>query len=402
MSKVRIFQDPHQQKRLGADNCPWGIEWRENGRRRSKVIGSKDDAADAAALKQAELLQGIMGLVPKKRWAEFVDEYLADMEGRGNRPGTLNLVATVLKTFAEKVHPQYVSQVDERMLDRFRTGRLKDKGPKGKISPETVKKELRQLRAALGVARRWKYLKDVPILPRVVGDQREKVHVTEPHFLAMLNHVDAATRPDLAKHNLAEGATIADWWRALLITLWVTGARIESVLRLRWEDVDWETGRVLSRAADLKQRKDTRPEIRGALAYLVKIRGDDPRLLPWNHGRRSLYPQLHAIQRAAKIDLTCPKQGLAGHECTATCHVYGFHALRYTHARFNYANPELQNQMGHAYAGTTEHYRQWAERRMSEYGAYLPAALEGGKEGAESGKTAGEDSGKPNLRVVRA
>ena len=86
-----------------------------------------------------------------------------------------------------------------------------------------------------------------------------------------------------------------------------------------------------------------------------------------------------AIQRGPYR--VCPKEGLAGHQCTATCHVYGFHAFRYAHARFNYANPELQNQMGHAYAGTTDHYRRWGEREMGEYGASLPAALEGGKEG---------------------
>jgi integrase len=55
----------------------------------------------------------------------------------------------------------------------------------------------------------------------------------------------------------------------------------------------------------------------------------------------------------------------------------------YAHARFNYSNPELQNQMGHACATTTEHYRRWAERQMSEYGAYLPARLESGKEAGE-------------------
>ena len=209
--------------------------------------------------------------------------------------------------------------------------------------------------------------------------------------------------PDLRIHpELPLEATLGDWWRALVVTLWVTGARIDSALRLRWEDVDFEAGRILSRAADLKQRKDTRPEIRGALPYLVKIRGADPRLLPWNHNRRTLYAEFYRIQKAAGIDLACPDQESPGHVCGDSCHLYGFHAFRYAHARFNYSNPELQNQMGHACSATTDHYRRWAERQIAEYGAYLPAAVDGGKGGPEQRENSGKDSGKRILRVVGA
>ena len=100
--------------------------------------------------------------------------------------------------------------------------------------------------------------------------------------------------------------------------------------------------------------------------------------------------------------LTCPRTGETGHECTVCCQTYGFHSFRYSHARFNYANPELQQQMGHAVAGTTDHYRKWGERQLSEYGAYLPSGLAGGKEGAEEREKSGKDSGKPQLRVVSA
>jgi integrase len=171
---------------------------------------------------------------------------------------------------------------------------------------------------------------------------------------------------------LPEGVTQADWWRALLMTCWVTGARIQAILRMRWEDVDLDTGRVLSRAADLKQRKDTRPEIRAALPYLEKIAGSDPRLLPWNHSKRNLYTEFARIQEAAGIHVPCPDAGKPKHKCSDSCHQYGFHGFRYAHARYNYQNPDLQNQMGHACAATTEHYRKWAERQLAEYEAYVP------------------------------
>jgi len=99
-------------------------------------------------------------------------------------------------------------------------------------------------------------------------------------------------RPPARQGGSGQHVPAAGQWRALLLTLWVTGARMESVLRLRWHDVDWPAGRVLSRAPDLKQRKDTRPDIRRALLCPARIRGGDPGLLPWNDNRRTLSPPL--------------------------------------------------------------------------------------------------------------
>jgi integrase len=222
----------------------------------------------------------------------------------------------------------------------------------------------------------------------------------------MLEAADVAKLPDPRIHRLPDGARPSDWWRAFFVTAWVTGARVEAMLRLRWEDVDHASGRVLSRAADLKQRKDSRPEISAALPFLLKVRGIDPRLLPWNHDRRTLYAEFYRIQEAAGIELACRSAGQPGHVCGQTCHLYGFHAFRYAHARFNYANPELQNQMGHASPVTTDHYRKWGERQVAEYGAYVPEALSGGKDRPyppdQRRENGGKAGGKGPFRVVRA
>jgi integrase len=226
----------------------------------------------------------------------------------------------------------------------------------------------------------------------VKADEHEKPHVTEEHFLAMLDYTHVATLPARRLHpSMPPATTPGDWWTALLMTCWVTGARIDAILHLRWDDVDWQSGRVLSRAADLKQRKDTRPAIAAALPYLTKIRGADPRLLPWNHDKRQLYDQLYRIQRAAGISLSCPKARSPEHKCGEGCTSYGFHAFRYAHARFNHANPELQNQMGHATAATTDHYRRWAQRQIAEYDPYMPPAIAGGKQRENSGDDSGDE-----------
>ena len=395
--KVRVFQAPHELKRLGAEDCPWSVQWRENGRRRTKTIGSEKDAEDFATIKKAELLDHAKGINTRKRWVDFVKEYLdEEVRSSGKRPATADIIERALNRFTEKLKPTWVYLVDAKALDTFRRLRLKDKGKKGgPISPNTVKKDLRHLHAALGVAKRWGYLREVPSIPRIATDDREKPHVTEEHFLAIMGSVDTAQRPSRDLHEtLPEDVTAGDWWRALLMTCWVTGARIDAVLHMRWEDLDFETGRVLSRAADLKQRKDTRPEIRGALPYLLKIRGYDPRLLPWNHHKRNLYVEFERIQKAAGINLPCPDEGQPGHTCSDSCHTYGFHGFRYAHARYNYQNPDLQNQMGHACPATTEHYRKWAKRQLADYNAYVPDVPE------KQQQNDNKDSNKPKFRVV--
>ena len=402
--KVRVFQDGKEKARLGAKKCPWSIEWRENGRKRRKTLGSKQDAEDAAAVKRGELLDHVKGINSRKKWADFEEEYLQEeMEASGKRPRTVEQVRLMLKKFREKIKPTWVHLIDAKTLDTYRRKRLKDKGHHGgPISPHTVRKELRHIHAALGVAKRWNYLREVPDLPKVAADETEKVHVTEEHFLAMLKACHVATKPAPELHEcFPEGSTPGDWWQALLVTCWVTGARIESVLRFRWENVDFATGRVLARAADLKQRKDARPEIAAALPYLQKIAGSDARLLPWNHNKRTIYTEFYKIQKAAGIHLPCPKKGEKGHECNDTCHTYGFHAFRYAHARLNYENPGLQNQMGHATAATTEHYKRWAGRQLAEYGAYVPEKLTENEDQERRGN-GGDDGGETRLRLFTA
>jgi integrase len=402
--RVRVFQAAHELARLGGKACPWSVQWRENGRRRTKTIGSKADADDFAILKEAEILDRVKGINTRKRWQDFEEEYLRDeVEASGKRPRTVKQVRLMLKRFREKIQPTWVYLVDSKTLDMYRQIRLKDKGHHGgPISPHTVRKELRHIHAALAVARRWSYLRDVPDMPKIAFDEPEKVHVTEEHFLALLDACSIAKKPAPALHScFPEGATPEAWWQALLVTCWVTGARIDSILRFRWENVDFDTGRVLARAADLKQRKDSRPEIAAALPYLEKIAGSDPRLFPWNHDNRTLYLEFYRIQKEAGIHLPCAKAAQEGHVCNTTCHTYGFHAFRYAHARLNYQNPGLQNQMGHATATTTEHYKRWAGRQLAEYGAYVPKRL-AGEVTAEQQQNDNKDSNKPRLRIFTA
>ena len=406
--KIRVFQDGKQKKRLGARKCPWSVEWRENGRRRSKAIGAKADANTFAAVKRAELEAGAKGLLKHKRWADFAEEYdrlkVANMRSHESR----RLTRQILRTFAESAKPQWVHLIDSLALDEYVAKRLQMPGriPGDKVSPGTVRKDLRTVRAALNVAKDWGYVRDMPKMPRVLGHTPDKGFMLEEHFDDIMAACDVARKPDPRLHPDLPGEP-ADWWRALLATAWVTGMRIGALLALRWEDVDLDRCLVWSRAHDNKGKRDLRHDMGGAAELLRDIQGPDPRVFPWNHCRRSIDLVFHAIQKAAGIDLPCRMaSGNPEHTCSEVCHLYGWHDIRRAHATYNYGkvtDRALQQQMGHASFQTTQLYIKYAELHQADaYPAHLPGSLQRTHEAAKQRENSGKDDGKPSLRVVAA
>ena len=241
------------------------------------------------------------------------------------------------------------------------------------VSPETVKKELRTIRATLNFAKRWKYLTDVPVMPQIDGFGRDKPFVAEEHFNAMMDKCGVARLPR-DQYFCAE-----EFWRALLATAWVMGMRKSALLALRWEDVDLEAGIALSRNRDNKAKKDQRHKI-GPVVDLLRClysvrKPSEPLVFVWNHAIKSLDRNLALIQKAAGIHLTCREN----HEHTDACHLYGLHSFRYAHATYNFGrvtDRDLQEQMGHASFTTTQRYVKYAEvHQQRAYDVYLPEAL---------------------------
>jgi integrase len=241
------------------------------------------------------------------------------------------------------------------------------------VSPETVKKDLRTIRAALGQAKRWKYLDTVPEMPVIDGFGRDNPFVTEQDFDAIMGTCDTARLP------ADQHFTAGEFWAGLLATAWVTGMRKSALLCLLWEDVDLDTGIAISRHHDNKQKREQRHQVAAAVPFLrllhnVRKPGEN-RVFPWNHNERSLDRDLRRIQEAAKIHLPCREN----HEHTPQCHVYGFHSFRYAHATYNFGrvpDRDLQQQMGHACFTTTQRYIKYAEVHQDKtYDVYLPKSL---------------------------
>ena len=93
------------------------------------------------------------------------------------------------------------------------------------------------------------------------------------------------------------------------------------------------------------------------IEHLEKLAGFGPVVLPRNYDRTKLWNVFQEIQRAAGIHLPC--HDADDHECTDSCHVYGFHDCRRAFATLNaetLSANALQKLMRHRSYQTTQRY----------------------------------------------
>ena len=281
-NRVRIFPDP----KTGI----FQIEWRENGRRRTRSLKHRDWGR---AKRQADQFA-----------AGFIDAPNGKAEAE---PATLTL-GTLFEIYGEEVTPtkrkrsrrydrtamrmfldflgrdRSAATLSQRDWDRFirerRAGRI---GPSGRpVSDRTIEYDLRFLMAVFNWAARsrdeqGRLLLDANPLkglrfPKANNPVRVVLEAEE--YRALLD----------VSHRL-------DWrFRVALVLAHETGHRIGAIRKLRWSDVDFESGTILWRAKHDKTGREHRtPLTNEALAALEFARtrnpgaGDAPVLpAPWD------------------------------------------------------------------------------------------------------------------------
>ncbi len=368
-----LFQDS-RQKQIHGDAAPWSVGWYDaDGRKRSKRVGSKSQADKFRRKKEGELAAGLYAPAANTSWSTFRKEYDAKILPRLG-VDTQRIVTTTLKHFERISKPKRVRAIKTQTIDAYVAQRVSERGKKKNslISPATVNRELRHLKAVLRIAHDWGYLAKVPKI-RFVREAEEIGPVVSPeHFQSIYDHCDTARVPSGLPY------APAAWWRALLVFGLTTGWRIEEMLSFRRADFDATTGAILTRAADNKGKRDDRdflPDV--TLSHLAAIAGFEPVVFPWYDSRERLWTEFHRIQRAAGIHLPCPDAGR--HECTPRCHVYGFHALRRAYATLNADRmpaPVLQKKMRHRSFTTTQRYIELANKmKKSADQVYVPEFL---------------------------
>jgi integrase len=267
----------------------------------------------------------------------------------------------------------------------FQAIRRKERGkkPKSLISPATINKDLRHVKAALRVAADWGYIEAVPKLKFEREPDKLPTYISQDDFGKIYAACGAARFPT----EVACGQK--EWWQALLAFAQMTGWRIGEILALEWVDVDLDKAQAITRASDNKGKRDEVVPLHPLVVeHLKGIRAFHPNVFPWENHRRTLDVEFARIQDAAGIDLPCPATGKRKgvkyaegdvHECTDACHRYSFHDERRSFATQNATNmtrEALQVLMRHRNSETTDRYINMAKQLNPAVATlHVPAAL---------------------------
>lgn len=322
-----LFQKHTAKQKLG-DSAPWSVGWYDpEGKKRSKKIGAKSVAEKFARKVEGQLAAGTYEGNTRASWEDFHAEYKAKaldvME-----PNTRATVEGAIEHFVRIVKPARMRSITAATFDDYTAvRRLEPKYPrrerkKGEplVRPATINKELRALRAMIRKAARWKFIPAAPSIEFLKEEGKLPTYVTPEDFAAIYKACSVARWPADMPY------AAADWWRALLVMAYMTGWRIGSLLSLRREHVDLEAATAISLAKHNKGRRDQKIPLHPMVVeHLRKLASFSPVMFPWLNGRRCLWEEFHAIQKAAKVK----PEGKA---------FYGFHDLRRAFATMNAAN----------------------------------------------------------------
>jgi integrase len=345
-----VFQDHKQKAKLG-DKCPWSVGWFEDGRKRSKSIGSKSMAGKYARTVEKRYTSSLIG-PPSKKWDEFAEEWLVAAQAR-LRDKTYYDAEQTLKRFRKIVKPLYVSRVKMQDIETFVSKRMATgAGQFGtKVSASTVNKELRHLKAALRCAHDWGHLDTVPKIKMLKEPKRVAQYMPPEDFERIFNACGYAKTPSYC------GCTPEQWWKSLLAFAYMTGWRIGEILALRASDVDLDILTAITRHDDNKGNRDEITPLHEALVPFLKPMLDcgNELVFPWKSTRVALSRVFMRIQKSGGIDLTCERK----HTHTDWCRTYGFHDIRRAFATMNAENltaESLQAMMRHTSYSTTQRY----------------------------------------------
>jgi integrase len=356
--KAWLFQDHRQKEKLGEKKAPWSVGWYDDqGCKKSKRMGTKTAAQNYARRIEGEIAAGTYQRHKNVPWKKFRDEFEAKVM-KAMKASTRLQTKITLDHFEKIVKPQRVSAIGATTIADFIVKRREARGvkPGSTVSPATVNKDLRTLRAVLNVAVDWEYLAKPPKFRFLREPEKLVQYVTAEDFAKIYQACDAATRPD--RFNFTAG----EWWRALLMFAYMTGWRISEILALRREDLEWNTGHAITRHGDNKGGREERIKLHPiVLEHLKAIASFEPVVFPWPSSRRTLYTEFHAIQTAAGIHLPCREN----HTHTPACRLYGFHVERRAFATTNagrLSGDVLQKLMRHRHYSTTQRYINMASR----------------------------------------
>ncbi len=359
--KAWVYQDSASKKKHG-DKAPWSVGWYDNeGCRRKKKLGLKTAAVKYARKLEGQFAAGLYETEARTSWDAFCEEYKAKVLDV-MEPNSRQAMQHCIDHFVRICKPTAMRRINNRTIDEFAAkrrveGRSRSKplssdarrgnsrkadrtGPR--ISPATVNKELRHIRAMLRKAHKWGHLTEVPQFEFVREPEKLPTYVSPEDFDSIYQACELARLPADQPYGAAT------WWRALLVLAYMTGWRINQMLLLRREDVNLEAAQAVTRASDNKGKRDAVIPLHPLVVeHLGLLTSFSPMMLPWNYNRRTLYHEFQRIQEQGGVRAPDGKQR------------FGFHDLRRGFATMNadrLTADALQSLMQHRNYETTKRY----------------------------------------------
>jgi len=368
----------------GTDAAPWYVFWHDPDtcRQKCKSCGpgkvGKSSANRLADTIHSQLVTGTYQSLTNHSWEAFRDQYKSKIVARlavRSRDAIQDTIAAIERV----IGPKWVKSITTDAVDAFITKRLAEDGIRErKISPATVNKDLRNLRAMMNVAKEWGMVKAVPRMRFLKVSTKLPTYVSPEHFAAIYGACETAKAPAGIPN-----VSPADWWRALLTMASLTGWRVGQLLALQWSDIDLNTGEAITRAEAVgnKGKRDERIPLHPIVVeHLRRLAGSfDARVFPWNQHYRKLWPHFAAIQANTKIPGDKPNETKPLPQCGKNGW-YGFHDIRRAFATFNAAQMDLfqlQALMQHKSLETTKSYVNMSNRLTDQVKAlYVPPILQ--------------------------
>jgi integrase len=371
MASAWIYQDSHQVEKYGEQQASYYVGWLSpEGKRRCKSCG-KGPAGQRKAEKLRRKMEGQLEAGNyreqiKTTWDTFVQEY-EEKTLAGKRAATKVEVLLSLKHFKRIVGVERVFAVTTNMVDEFIAKRRLEKGRFGKpVSPATVNKDLRHLKAALNKASEWQYLPHVPKFSMQKTIKKLPTYISDEDFGKLYEACDKARLPrSLPLPAPSMPYPASDWWKGLLVLAYMTGWRIGQILKLKWADVDLDAGTVLTLGEDNKGGRDALLPLKPLVVdHLRKLKSWHENVFPWNYRRETIFEEFNRIQDDAGVKPTGRKR------------YYGFHDLRRGFATNNAGRlsaDQLQAVMQHVSYTTTQGYINMAKQlKPAELDVFQP------------------------------
>lgn len=272
-----VGQLKKQVDKVGTEKARWYVYWNDpdTGRQKCKSCGpgkvGKSAANRLADTTHSQLVTGTYQSCDREKWGHHLDKstnqapvntFMARLNQHveGMYSGhSLDAFKLSIRTFERVAKPNLMKSVNADMIDKYITNRLAEKttrkdadGKPKNVEASTVNRELRYIKSALRLAVDWKYLAKEPRIRFLKAHEKLPTYISSEHFAAIYHACHVATMPALPN------VTAEDWWKGLIVMLYMTGWRIGQTIAIRWDDLDLQTGMALTNAADNKGKRDER------------------------------------------------------------------------------------------------------------------------------------------------